>query len=103
MPLPKILRDAFRFLLRKPVTIRYPFERETTTVSKGFRGSLRYDPGLCVGCMLCVKLCPSGAITTADRKVSIDHSRCILCAQCVDVCPRKALWVAHDFEHIVRK
>ncbi|MEM2298925.1 MAG: 4Fe-4S binding protein [Thermofilaceae archaeon] len=103
MPVGKILRDGVRFLLRRPVTVRYPFKRENTSVLEGFRGALKYDPGLCVGCMLCVKLCPSGAITTADRKVSINPSRCILCGQCVEVCPRKALRMTHEFEHVTRK
>lgn len=99
----RMLRDAARFLLKKPVTIKYPLKHGEPRVSPRFRGNLNYDPKLCVGCMLCVKLCPSGAITTADKKVSVDPSRCILCGQCVEVCPRKALWTTYEFEHVVRK
>jgi len=86
----RLLRDAVRLVLRKPVTMGYPLRREGDRVASYARVPV-YDPQLCVGCMLCAKFCPSGAITPVGRRVSFEMSRCVYCGQCADVCPTKAI------------
>lgn len=45
----------------------------------------------CVGCTLCVKTCPFGAIQMVGKKAAIDMAKCTLCGACVSSCKFKAI------------
>jgi electron transfer flavoprotein alpha subunit len=45
----------------------------------------------CVGCGLCVKVCPFSAITMVAKKAVIDLSKCNLCGACKDACKFDAI------------
>lgn len=57
-------------------------------------------PGRCVGCRLCMKICPSRALSVRTVRTPdgwrpedfrIDPNRCVSCGFCAEACPERAL------------
>lgn len=53
--------------------------------------SIKIDEGRCVGCITCMKACPTKAIRVRNRKAVIIGERCIDCGECFRVCPHRAV------------
>lgn len=47
----------------------------------------------CIGCKLCEKNCPSGAVTVVDNIAHIDQEKCTGCGVCAQKCPKKVITV----------
>ena len=97
----KMIQQVLASLFKKPATTMYPFVK--INMPENFRGKLKFYPEKCIGCKMCMRDCPSGAIVirkVADKvfEADVDLGKCIYCAQCVDTCPKKALEATKDFE-----
>jgi len=114
-----MIKVLIKQLFKKPVTNAFPakYMPESVTellakVEKGeaeinppvetppdFRGKPTYDREKCIGCRMCIKVCPTGAIEfiPETRKVKIFLARCAFCSQCVDACPVKCLCMSGEF------
>lgn len=97
----KMIKEVVLSFFKKPITIRYPFVK--AELPEGFRGEIKFDPKKCVGCELCMRDCPSGALTIRqvgerEFEAEIDLGKCIYCGQCVDSCVKKALYNTNVFE-----
>ena len=114
-----MLSQVFSQMFKKPFTNRFPakYAPKNTTkfleevgagraeiippidVPKGFRGKIQYDKDKCIGCKLCIKVCPSEAIEFVEenKKIKIYLSRCTFCSQCNDICPVKCLAMSNEF------
>jgi len=51
----------------------------------------KVDKEKCVGCGVCVNVCPAGAISVKDDKAVISD-KCVDCGRCVQVCPVGAIY-----------
>jgi len=114
-----MLTTLFRQLFHKPSTNPFPVKympRSVTgllakvasgeasihppiPVPADLRGKLAYDRDKCIGCKLCVRVCPANVIEFLpdDKKIRIYVARCTFCAQCVDACPVNALATTPEF------
>ncbi len=53
------------------------------------------DEEKCIGCGLCVKLCPMKALELKDKKVIFTPELCLGCGVCAHVCKQDATYLVH--------
>ncbi|MBE6755972.1 MAG: 4Fe-4S dicluster domain-containing protein [Ruminococcaceae bacterium] len=58
--------------------------------------SVRLDTDKCLGCMNCIKRCPTEAIRVRKGKAKMIHERCIDCGECIRVCPHHAKYAERE-------
>lgn len=115
--LAKGLLLTLKALLRKPVTVMWPDEKEE--LNPRARGVIALSTDNCTSCMLCSRECPDWCIYIEAHKVEIptdkpggrvrtknvldrfdiDYGLCMYCGICVEVCPFDALFWSPDYEY----
>ena len=97
----KMIKEVLSSVFKKPATINYPHVK--SPMAEKFRGKIIFHPEKCIGCMMCMKDCPSGAIVikkVGEKKfeAEFDLAKCIYCAQCVDSCLKNALEFSGEYD-----
>lgn len=114
-----ILKTLLQQLFTRPPTNRFPAKYMPKSVTEflarvkegkaklvppvpvppKFRGRIAYDRQKCIGCQLCIRVCPAKVIQFLPevKKIRMHVARCTFCAQCVDACPVDALAVSPEF------
>lgn len=91
MSIMKYAPEALKNLFRAPVTTKYP--AVPYEYPENARGHIEITIDECIGCGMCVRACPCGALTVDKIKGTwtIDRFNCIACGYCVTKCPKKCL------------
>ena len=55
--------------------------------------TLSLDATKCIGCGICVDVCPHRVFAITDKKAQITNDSCIECGACALNCPTKAIEV----------
>jgi len=114
-----IFATLFKQLFSKPATNPFPVKYMPASVTgllqkvgagkaaihppvpvpNDLRGKLTYDRETCIGCQLCVRVCPAKVIEflPEEKKVRFFIARCTFCHQCVDACPVNAIGQSAEF------
>ena len=97
------LKVLLRNVLDGPSTD--PFPLGETFTPRRFRGQVRVNPDLCMGCGMCMHVCAAGAIKIQKRSdrtgydILVWHNSCCLCASCRHYCPVGAITLSNDWHN----
>jgi iron only hydrogenase large subunit-like protein len=67
-----------------------------------FYTSVRLKEDLCMGCINCIKRCPTQAIRVRNQKAVITKEFCIDCGECIRICPHHAKEATYDTPDIMK-
>lgn len=65
--------------------------------------AIKVDSDKCIGCVHCMKSCPTEAIRIENGVAAIRDSRCVDCGNCLRACPVNAFYVEQDSFDQLRK
>jgi NADH-quinone oxidoreductase chain I len=98
-------------VMKRKVTLAYPYEKGPLSVRfRGEHALRRYPSGeeRCIACKLCEAVCPAQAITIEAEeredgsrrttRYDIDMTKCIYCGLCEESCPVDAIVEGPNFE-----
>ena len=104
MGLPNINRCADSLILqsevgvgtRLEILLHYQVSEARNMMSEKYRHSVFLKHEKCIGCVNCIKQCPTEAIRVRQGKAVISEERCIDCGECIRACPNLAKAVLTD-------
>lgn len=67
-----------------------------------FFTSVHLKEELCMGCINCIKRCPTQAIRVRNGKAVITKEFCIDCGECIRICPHHAKEATYDSPDIMK-
>lgn len=85
-------------------TMAYP--EAPAVLPDRLRGRPDLSPQACstnTSCEKCRAICPTGAILSCGKDLTIDLGRCVFCGECERVCPSRAIVFTSDHRLAVRK
>lgn len=110
---------ALRQLFKKPVTNFFPAKNLPPSITgflqsvadgkatihppipipPKYRGKIAYDRDTCIGCKMCIRVCPANAIEfiPETKRMRIWVTQCVFCGQCTDICPKGSLHMSYEF------
>lgn len=68
-----------------------------------FFNSVKLKEELCMGCINCIKRCPTQAIRVRNGKAFIVKEFCIDCGECIRICPHHAKEATYDSPKIMER
>jgi iron only hydrogenase large subunit-like protein len=68
-----------------------------------FFTSVHLKEDLCMGCINCIKRCPTQAIRVRNGKAVITKEFCIDCGECIRICPHHAKEATYDSPEIMKQ
>jgi len=65
-------------------------------------GRIEVDSGRCVGCGMCVRVCPGNSLKLDDNRLPVPNDAvelsCASCGACAAVCPQEAVRIVQKLE-----
>ncbi len=97
MAIMNFVPTALKNLFLKPVTTSYPLE--PAEYPERSRGHIRISIDDCIGCGMCTRACPSGALSVNKNAGTWEINRfdCVVCGYCVEKCPKKCLFMEKGY------
>lgn len=68
-----------------------------------FFTAVRLQEDLCMGCINCIKRCPTEAIRVRNGKAVITKEFCIDCGECIRICKHHAKKATYDSMEVMKK
>ena len=109
----KSLWVTIKHLFQPRFTYQYP--EQPKPIPDRFRGRIIYDQKKCIGCSLCIMVCPNSPYVITlkthrddKNKIIVDEyamnfGSCIFCGLCVEHCPTQALLFSKEHNWAVYK